>query len=86
MIDCCKFRNHRVKLICTDKLGLSAAARRVFLDDGSEVFTAQEIPRDADLFLSMGEPFKDPFKGAKSMLIFVWLELFASVFCVYIFI
>ena len=72
--------------ICTDKLGLSAAARRVFLDDGSEVFTAQEIPRDADIFLSMGEPFKDPFKGAKSMLIFVWLELFASVFCVYIFI
>ena len=66
--------------------GLSAAARRVFLDDGSEVFTAQEIPRDADIFLSMGEPFKDPFKGAKSMLIFVWLDLFAYVFCDYIFI
>lgn len=58
--------------MCTDKLGLSSAARRVFLDDGTEVFTADEIPRDADIFLSMGEPFKDPFRGAKSKCTTYW--------------
>ncbi len=52
--------------MCTDKLRMSGAARRVFLDDGTEVFSAQEIPRDSDVFLSMGEPFRDPFQGAKS--------------------
>ena len=51
--------------VCTEKLSLGSAARRLFLDDGSEVFTPREIPRDADVFISMGEGFKDPFKGAK---------------------
>ncbi|ELU06637.1 hypothetical protein CAPTEDRAFT_220130 [Capitella teleta] len=47
---------------CTDKLGLSSAARRIFLDDGTEVFTSKEIPRDSEVFISCGESFKDPFK------------------------
>ena len=51
--------------ICTDKLCLSAAGRRVFLDDGTEVFTPAEIPREAEVYVSMGECFKDPFRGMK---------------------
>ena len=51
--------------VCTDKLGLPNAGRRVFLDDGTEVFTPREIPRDSEVFVSMGEAFKDPFKGVK---------------------
>ena len=52
--------------LCTDKLGLPGAARRVFLDDATEVYTADEIPRDSEVYISCGENFKDPFKGAKS--------------------
>ncbi|XP_013404290.1 uncharacterized protein LOC106169385 isoform X2 [Lingula anatina] len=50
---------------CTDKLGLTAAARRVFLDDGIEVFSPREIPRDAEIYISQGEPFKNPFLPLK---------------------
>ena len=52
--------------ICTEKLDLAHAGRRVFLDDGTEVFTPREISRDAEVYISMGEPYKDPFKGVKS--------------------
>jgi hypothetical protein len=51
---------------CTDKLGLPSAGRRIFLDDGTEVFTPKEIPRDAQIYISCGEGFKDPFKPVKS--------------------
>ncbi len=47
-------------------MGLPGAARRVFLDDATEVYTAEEIPRDSEVYISCGENFKDPFKGAKS--------------------
>lgn len=60
----------------TDRLGFSNAARRVFLDDGTEVSTAQEIPRDSEIYISMGEQFKDPFRGAKSKyLLYVFFNL-----------
>ena len=52
--------------MATDKLGLATAARRIFLDDGTEVFTAKEIQRDSEIFISCGENFKDPSKPVKS--------------------
>lgn len=52
--------------MCTDKLALGNAARRVFLDDGTEVFTPQEIMRDAEVYISAGENFKNPYTGVKS--------------------
>ena len=51
---------------CTEKLELCGAARRVFLPGGNEVFMPQEIPRDAEVYISMGEPFKDPYRCTKS--------------------
>lgn len=47
---------------CTIRLQLNGAARRMFLDDGSEIFETSEIPRDGDIYVSNGEPFKNPFK------------------------
>ena len=52
--------------MATDKLGLPSAGRRVFLDDGTEVFTPREIYRDSEVYISCGEPFKDPLKPVKS--------------------
>ncbi|XP_076817747.1 doublecortin domain-containing protein 1-like isoform X1 [Clavelina lepadiformis] len=51
----------------TLKLGLNVAARRVFLSDGSEIFRPQDVPKDADVFVSRGESFRDPFKVAKNL-------------------
>ncbi|XP_071830359.1 doublecortin domain-containing protein 1-like [Apostichopus japonicus] len=50
---------------CTLKLDLKFAARRMFLIDGTELKTAEEIPKDAEIFISCGEPFKDPVASAK---------------------
>ena len=50
----------------TDKLGLPFAGRRVFLEDGVEVFHEKDIPPDGDIYISMGEKFKDPFRSTKS--------------------
>lgn len=41
------------------------AARRVFLADGTEALDAIDIPHDADVYISMGEPFSNPFKKIK---------------------
>lgn len=41
------------------------AARRVFLADGSEALKPEDIPREADVYVSTGEPFLDPFKKIK---------------------
>ena len=51
--------------MCTDRLGLPHAARRVFLDDGTEIVRPEEIERDSDIYISMGENFKNPFKDVK---------------------
>lgn len=50
---------------CTEKLHLNMAARRVFLADGSEALEPEDIPHEADIYVSMGEPFLDPFKKIK---------------------
>ncbi|KAF7245546.1 Doublecortin domain-containing protein 1 [Varanus komodoensis] len=59
---------HSIKLlleVCTEKLKLNMAARRVFLADGTEAMDAIDIPYDADVYISTGEPFSNPFKKIK---------------------
>ncbi|XP_022088239.1 uncharacterized protein LOC110977975 [Acanthaster planci] len=50
---------------CTIKLGLQFAARRIFLSDGTEVKYPEEIPKDSEVFISCGEPYKDPTTNVK---------------------
>ncbi|XP_060609521.2 doublecortin domain-containing protein 1-like [Anolis sagrei] len=54
---------------CTEKLKLNMAARRVFLADGTEALDAGDIPHDADVYISTGEPFSNPFKKIKDHLL-----------------
>ncbi|XP_012580642.1 PREDICTED: doublecortin domain-containing protein 1 [Condylura cristata] len=54
---------------CTEKLSLNMAARRVFLADGTEALEPEDIPHEADIYVSMGEPFLDPFKKIKDHLL-----------------
>uniref|UniRef100_A0A8C6Y209 Doublecortin domain-containing protein n=1 Tax=Naja naja TaxID=35670 RepID=A0A8C6Y209_NAJNA len=54
---------------CTEKLKLNMAARRIFLADGTEVLSAIDIPHDADIYISTGEPFSNPFKKIKDHLL-----------------
>ena len=51
---------------CTDKLELPFAARRVFLEDGVEVFDEKDIPVNAEVYISLGENYKDPYASTKS--------------------
>uniref|UniRef100_A0A8C4VHJ2 Doublecortin domain containing 1 n=1 Tax=Gopherus evgoodei TaxID=1825980 RepID=A0A8C4VHJ2_9SAUR len=53
---------------CTEKLNLNMAARRVFLADGTEALEPKDIPHDADIYISTGEPFLDPFKKIRDHL------------------
>ncbi|XP_075783900.1 doublecortin domain-containing protein 1 isoform X4 [Pelodiscus sinensis] len=53
---------------CTEKLNLNMAARRVFLADGTEALEPKDIPHDADIYISTGEPFLNPFKKIKDHL------------------
>lgn len=55
--------------MCTEKLHLNMAARRVFLADGSEALRPEDIPHEADVYVSTGEPFLDPFKKIKDHLL-----------------
>lgn len=41
------------------------AAQRVFLADGTEALEPKNIPHDADVYISTGKPFLDPFKKIK---------------------
>nr|XP_031536929.1 doublecortin domain-containing protein 1 [Vicugna pacos] len=54
---------------CTEKLNLNMAARRVFLADGTEALKPEDIPHEADVYVSTGEPFSDPFKKVKDHLL-----------------
>ncbi|XP_030056543.1 doublecortin domain-containing protein 1 isoform X2 [Microcaecilia unicolor] len=54
---------------CTEKLKLHRAAKRVFLADGTEALEPKDIPHDADIYVSTGEPFLDPFKKIKAHLL-----------------
>jgi len=47
---------------CTEKLGLHKAARRLFLENGKEVLSDEDLDRDAEVYVSTGEPFKNPIK------------------------
>ncbi|XP_027627486.1 doublecortin domain-containing protein 1, partial [Tupaia chinensis] len=49
----------------TEKLNLNMAARRVFLAGGKEALEPEDIPHEADVYVSTGEPFLDPFKKIK---------------------
>ncbi|KAL8603780.1 hypothetical protein ACOMHN_058515 [Nucella lapillus] len=53
----------------TEKLGLAFAARRLFLEDGVEVSDGGDIPPHADVYVSMGENYKDPFGSMKQNMI-----------------
>ncbi|XP_038054500.1 doublecortin domain-containing protein 1-like isoform X2 [Patiria miniata] len=50
---------------CTIKLSLQFAARRIFLPDGTEVKYPEEIPKDSEVFISCGEPYRDPTSNVK---------------------
>ncbi|XP_043561511.1 doublecortin domain-containing protein 1-like isoform X1 [Chiloscyllium plagiosum] len=50
---------------CTTRLDLNTAARRVFLANGREAFEPRDIPHNADVYISTGEPFMDPSKKIK---------------------
>ncbi|XP_035885067.1 doublecortin domain-containing protein 1 isoform X2 [Phyllostomus discolor] len=54
---------------CTEKLRLNKAARRVFLADGTEALRPEDVPHEADVYVSVGEPFIDPFKKIKDHLL-----------------
>ncbi|KAM4846117.1 LOW QUALITY PROTEIN: doublecortin domain-containing protein 1 [Thomomys bottae] len=54
---------------CTDKLHLNTAARRVFLTDGKEALKPEDVPQEADVYVSTGEPFVDPYKKIKDHLL-----------------
>ncbi|XP_055212874.1 doublecortin domain-containing protein 1 isoform X4 [Gorilla gorilla gorilla] len=54
---------------CTEKLNLNMAARRVFLADGKEALEPEDIPHEADVYVSTGEPFLNPFKKIKDHLL-----------------
>ncbi|PAA59223.1 hypothetical protein BOX15_Mlig002406g1 [Macrostomum lignano] len=47
---------------CTKKLRLSSAARKLFLSSGKEVPRTATIPRGTEIYVSVGEAFKDPAK------------------------
>lgn len=38
-----------------------SAARKLFLSDGTPVAHASQLPRDVDVYVSCGEPFRDPY-------------------------
>ncbi|XP_076426348.1 doublecortin domain-containing protein 1 isoform X3 [Peromyscus maniculatus bairdii] len=54
---------------CTHKLNLNMAARRVFLADGTEALEPEDIPHEASVYVSTGEPFLDPFKTVRDHLL-----------------
>lgn len=51
--------------MCTDRLQLPFAARRVFLEGGVEIFDPEDIPLDGEVYVSCGENYKDPLATVK---------------------
>uniref|UniRef100_A0A7M5XNG7 Doublecortin domain-containing protein n=1 Tax=Clytia hemisphaerica TaxID=252671 RepID=A0A7M5XNG7_9CNID len=45
---------------CTHKLGLTSAARKLYLSNGNVVTSPQQLSKDEEIYVSMGEPFKNP--------------------------
>lgn len=59
---------------CTERLELPFAARRIFMEYGVEIFDARDIPKHKDddgkiipanVYISMGENYKDPGVSTK---------------------
>lgn len=46
---------------CTSKLGLASAGRKLFLGDGTLVVHPKQLRKDCEVYISMGEPFRDPY-------------------------
>lgn len=57
---------------CTDKLGLVSAARKLFFSDGTQVIDARQIEKDADVYVSCGEAFKDPYAAMRGKFVFIY--------------
>ncbi|KAK3103714.1 hypothetical protein FSP39_021266 [Pinctada imbricata] len=55
--------------MCTEKLNLPFAARRVFLEEGVEIFEAEDIPTDGEVYVSCGEKYRDPYSSIKRNMI-----------------
>ena len=51
--------------MCTDRLQLPFAARRIFLEGGVEIFDAEDIPVDGEVYISCGENYIDPLANVK---------------------
>lgn len=52
----------------TEKLQLPFAARSAYFEGGAKINTSDEIPYGASIYVSMGEPYKDPFGNTKKNL------------------
>ncbi|XP_028410798.1 doublecortin domain-containing protein 1-like isoform X3 [Dendronephthya gigantea] len=58
--------------LCTTKLHLVSAARKAFLSDGTLIRDIHQIMKNADIYVSCGEPFKDPFEKEKLSQMSTW--------------
>nr|XP_045041266.1 doublecortin domain-containing protein 1-like [Desmodus rotundus] len=48
-----------------ETLTLNEATWRVFLADGTEALEPEDVPHEVNVYVSMGDPFLDPFKKCK---------------------
>ena len=51
-------------------MGLQSAARKMFLSDGTEVVDVRQLVKDCDVYISMGEPFRDPIANLQGQVHF----------------
>lgn len=51
--------------IATDRLGFDRAARRLFLENGEEIRNDSQLVKNAVVYVSSGEEFRDPFLDTK---------------------
>ena len=52
---------------CTSRLGLTLSAKRLFLSDGTEVKDVYDLKKDENVYVSSGQPFRDPLQAGKGM-------------------
>ncbi|XP_062517210.1 doublecortin domain-containing protein 1-like [Corticium candelabrum] len=50
---------------CTSRLGLTLSAKRLFLSDGTEVKDVYDLKKDENVYVSSGQPFRDPLQAGK---------------------
>lgn len=51
--------------MCIERLGFGFVVRRVFLEEGKEIFEIYEIFFDLEVYIFIGENFKDLYKSVK---------------------